>query len=240
MDQRFPPLSPRLAAIAELIPQGSRVADVGSDHGALPLWLAANGRVAACLATEKTEARLARVARAMADSPWRGRLAYRAGDGLAAIHPEDGVDTIVLAGLGGRAIVRILGVSASESPAFCRLVLQPRSEAAVVRLWLSEHGWRVVAEQLTPERGRFHLTVAASRGADDDLYRDATFSREDLLAAGPLLARSRSRDAESHWRAERERLTAILSHAPRGLAAERVRVELARIERLLEAISPRA
>ena len=53
MDAGLPPLSPRLAAIADAIEPGSRVADVGTDHGKLPLWLAASGRAAYCLATER-------------------------------------------------------------------------------------------------------------------------------------------------------------------------------------------
>ena len=108
MEPSLQPLPPRLAAIAEAIAPGSRVADVGSDHGKLALWLAAGGRAAYCLATEETETLLARVARPPAGAPWAGRVAYRAGDGLAAIRPGDRIDTIVLAGLGGRTVVRLL------------------------------------------------------------------------------------------------------------------------------------
>ncbi|HEX4825178.1 MAG TPA: SAM-dependent methyltransferase, partial [Candidatus Polarisedimenticolaceae bacterium] len=62
-------LSPRLAALAAAIAPGSRVADVGSDHGLLPLWLARTGRAAFCLVTEKTEALLERVERPPAQAP---------------------------------------------------------------------------------------------------------------------------------------------------------------------------
>ena len=239
MDLVLPPLSPRLAALAEAIVPGSRVADVGSDHGKLPLWLAASGRAAYCLATEETAALLLRVARAPAEAPWAKRLDYRAGDGLAAVHPGDRIDTIVLAGLGGRTIARLLDAPQAESLTPRRLVLQPRSEPALTRLWLSKHRWRPVAERLTEQCGRFHLTLAAERGDDDDLYGHETLSREDLLAAGPLLVRSSSPEMGRLWRLERDRLTSILEGSGSGPSLARARSALALALRVLAAISTR-
>ena len=238
MNLRVPPLSPRLAALASAIPPGSRVADVGSGHGLLPLWLAASGRVAHCLATEATEALLTRVARPPAHAPWALRLDYRAGDGLEALHLEDRIDTIVLAGLGGPTIVRILSAAGASGSLPSRLVLQPRSEVASVRGWLSENGWRLVEEGLTVHRGRFHQTLAALRGDDADLYSDGALSREDLLDAGPLLVRTPPPAVFRFWRLERSRYASILDGRV-GPRLERARLGLARAERLLAAISMR-
>lgn len=237
MDLPVPPLSPRLAAIADAIAPGSRVADVGSDHGLLPLWLAANGRAAYCLATEKSAELLLRVARPPAHAPWAKLLGYRAGDGLEALHPGDRIDTIVLAGLGGRTIVRLLDTPRFLSPSLVRLVLQPRSEFDRTRIFLSDRGWRPVAERLSFDRGRFHLTLAAERGDDGDLYGDTMLSREDLLTAGPLLARSRSPELSRFWRLERDRLASIVARARFGPSLARARSGLGRAERILAAIS---
>lgn len=235
---RQPPLPPRLASLADAIEPAARVADVGTDHGRLPLWLARSGRVTFCLATEKDEARLRRAARPPADAPWARRLAYRAGDGLRAIRPADAVDTIVLAGLGGRTIVRLLGELPGARLAPRRLVLQPRTEEALVRGWLSAHGWALVRETLAAERGRLHTTLAAERGDDAGLYRHPELYRGDLLEAGPLLVRSRPDGLDRHWRAQRDRWAAIAAGAS-GPAAGRARAGLARAERILTAISKR-
>ena len=232
------PLSPRLAAIAEAIVPGSRVADIGSDHGLLPLWLAASGRVAYCIAAEKTAERLAAVARPPEGVPWAGRLSFRAGDGLGALRAGDRIDTVVLAGLGGRTIVRLLRAPEAESPALRRLVLQPRSEPAAIRLWLSGHGWRPVGEQLTEERGRYHLTLVAERGDDTDAYTHPSLDREDLLAAGPLLVRSGSADVRRFFRMERARWADIVAGSRPGPAAVRTLFGLARAERILAATLP--
>jgi tRNA (adenine22-N1)-methyltransferase len=240
MDGNVRGLSPRLAALAEAIAPGSRVADVGSDHGLLSLWLAASGRASYCLATEETEALLRRVRRPPADAPWAHRIAFRSGDGLAAVLPGDRIDTIVLAGLGGSTIVRLLTAAGPFGSLPSRLVLQPRSEVERTRRWLSENGWRLVSERITLLRSRFHVTLAAERGPDSDLYRDATLGREDLLAAGPLLARRPTTDVLAYWRMQRLRFASIVAHADAGPSVARARAGLARAERLVAAISRRA
>lgn len=228
MIDRAPTLSPRLAALAEAIAPGSRVADIGSDHGLLPLWLAASGTAAFCLATEKSEALLHRVARPPETAAWASRVAYRSGDGLAAILPSDGIDTVVLAGIGASTIVRLLSGAEAFGPLASRLVLQPRSEAARLRRWLSGRGWRLSSERLTLDRGRFHVTFAAERGDDGELYRHRSLSRDDLYEAGPLLMRSGAAEVVQYWRMQRDRLASISAEG------------LARAERILAAISPPA
>jgi tRNA (adenine22-N1)-methyltransferase len=227
-------LPARLAAVGALCPPGARLADVGSDHGLLPLALLAAGRASFALATERTRARAARIGRPPAGVPWEDRFAVRAGDGLAALRPEDALDTIVLAGLGGRSIVRILsgGRLPLLAPSF--LVLQPCSEAAGLRTWLSANGWRPAEERLDSCRGRRHLTLRAEPGDDVHLYRDDQLSREDLLAAGPLLARSGGDEAVAAWRETLERLRRIVASPRLGPeSAARARTEMGRAERVL-------
>lgn len=230
-------LPPRLAAVAAAVPAGSRVADIGADHGLLALWLARTGRASFCLATEKDAQRLARIARPPSEAPWAARLAYRAGDGLAAVRPSDAVDTVVLAGLGARTIVGILETPEAQRVSPTRLVLQPRTDGARLRRWLSSHGWHPVSELLTVERGRIHVTIAAERGGDAALYRHPALGRGDLLAAGPLLVRSRPAELTRAWTAQRDRLAAIARGGGSGPAMDRARRELARALRILEAIS---
>jgi tRNA (adenine22-N1)-methyltransferase len=227
-------LRPRLAAVASLCPQATRLADVGSDHGRLPLALLASGRASFALATERTGARAERIGRPPTGAAWEARFAVRAGDGLAPLRPEDALDTIVISGLGGRSIVRILsgGRLPLLAPSF--LVLQPCSEAAGVRAWLSANGWRPGEERLDACRGRRHVTLRAEPGDDAHLYRDDRLSREDLLAAGPLLARSGGDEVVAAWRETRERLRRILASPRLGAGtAIRARTEMRRAERIL-------
>jgi tRNA (adenine22-N1)-methyltransferase len=237
MDHVGAPLSPRLAALCEAIDFGSRVADIGSDHGLLPLRLASSHRASYCLVTEKTARLLGQVARPPADAAWANRLAFRSGDGLAAIRSADRIDTVVMAGLGARTIVRLLGAPRALRPGVRRLVLQPRSEPRLVRSWLASHGFRPVVERLTEERGRWHLTLAAERGDGRELYTHALLSPDDLLAAGPLLARSGAPEVARYWLRERERWASIVAGSSPGPGRTRALFALARAERVLAATS---
>ena len=82
----------RLAAMADMIPHGACVADIGSDHGRLPALLLAEGRAATCIVTENaprdTLSRLAQADR---------RVRLRLGDGLAVVAPDDGVEVVTIA-----------------------------------------------------------------------------------------------------------------------------------------------
>lgn len=228
------PLPPRLAAVAALVPEGARLADVGSDHGLLPLALLARGHVRFAVATERTEERARAIRRPPPGAAWAGRFAVRAGEGLSPLRSEDAIDTLVVAGLGGRTIAAILGSEAPPGVGPRRLVLQPRTEPAVVRAWLSTHGFLLEAETLVAERGRYHLTLGAAPGDDAELYRDPVLSRDDLLAAGPRIVRARSAEAADLWRRERDRFAAILRRARRGSASRaRAQEGLDRAERVL-------
>jgi len=229
-----------MAALAEAVREGSRVADIGTDHGRLPLWLAASGRASFCLATERTPELLARVARPDPGEPWAARLAYRAGDGLDPVTEEDRVGTIVIAGLGGRTILRILARGLARLPSIERLVLQPRAEAASVRAFLLGSGWALVSEGLTEESGRLHVTLAAEPGDGSLAYLESALSMADLQAAGPLLVRSGRPEVVAAWRAEHERLSRILARKGTGPSMERAREGLFRATRILAVISQRA
>jgi tRNA (adenine22-N1)-methyltransferase len=151
----------RLAAIAALIPPGSRVADVGTGHGRLPLSLCACGRSVHCIATEKSPRLLADARRRSADHPGAPGVELRAGDGLAPLRPEDRVEVLVLAGMGARKIIRILDDERLGRLSIRRLVVQPQSEPQRLRNWLLRSGFGIVAEHCALDRGRRYTVIAA-------------------------------------------------------------------------------
>ena len=98
----------RLEAVAALVPPGSQVADIGTGHGLLAHGLLASGRSPHCIVTERTKLLLRGVRAYPASHPLAGSLELRAGDGLAALRPDDRVDVVVAAGMGGPSILGIL------------------------------------------------------------------------------------------------------------------------------------
>jgi len=138
-------LSARLRRVLEMVPADGAVADVGSGHGALAAALAARGQ--RVLATERTPLRLESLKQDLAR---RGvPVATRWGEGLAALRHGE-VETVVIAGLGGRNLVAILE-SSSWLPHW--LVLQPMQDAAMVEGWIADRRWPAVCGEAN-ERGR--------------------------------------------------------------------------------------
>ncbi len=156
------PLSPRLRACADFIVPGSRVADVGCDHGHLGIWLRSAGlspTVYACdlrpgpLASARENARRFGVTEG---------IRFFLSDGLRAV-PRD-FDTLVCAGMGAETMVSILEAAPwLRSPAYT-LVLGCQTKTALLRRYLSETGWAL--EQEVPVRdGKFVYTVMCCRWA---------------------------------------------------------------------------
>ena len=230
-----PPEEDRLDAIASMVPPGSVVADIGTDHGLLPLRLLASGRAVRCVASEPSAARLAKARAVASRSPSRPALSLRIGDGFAVLAPEDGVDVAVIAGLGGHAVVRILDHPARDRLALRRLVLQPQTDPSLVRGWLVEHGFLHVDERLVLDRGRFYALIAAEPGWEELAH--PVLSREDLLEAGPLLVLSRDPLVTLVWTRWLERHERILARARPSAARDEALRQRDLARRVLAALS---
>jgi tRNA (adenine22-N1)-methyltransferase len=212
------PADDRLDALARMVPPGSVVADIGTDHGLLPRCLLASGRAIRCIASEPHASRLSKVRDFAPGHPRHGALSLRVGDGLTVLAPEDGVDVAVIAGLGGQAIARILDHPVRPTLALKRLVLQPQTDPVAVRSWLAEHGFRHVEERIVLDRRRFYVLIAAEPGREKLAHPG--LSRQDLLEAGPVLVRSGDPLVALFWARWLARHERILARARPGAARE--------------------
>lgn len=176
-------LRPRLRAIADLVPPGSRLADIGTDHGYIPVELLQKGTVPFAVAADIGEEPLAHAKRTAEDCGCTEGISFRLGDGLACVAPGE-VDTIVIAGMGGDNIAAIL-----ERAPWTRegtfLLLQPMSRPEVLRSWLSVNGYRVEAEQLVADKGILY-PILSVRGGSMEPATDAQAWGGLLLQKDPL------------------------------------------------------
>lgn len=162
-------MPPRLAAIAELVPPGQPLADVGTDHALLPLWLLHRGIIPSAVATDIHEAPLERTRKSLGVVPGLKLLLC---DGLDGVEPDE-AKTIVIAGLGGENIADIV----SRAP-WCRdghtLLLQPMSKAEVLRRALHEMGYSILRERLV-EDNRHVYPILTVFGGREEAYADAEY-----------------------------------------------------------------
>ncbi|MBQ5683759.1 MAG: SAM-dependent methyltransferase [Peptococcaceae bacterium] len=156
-------LSQRLQAIADFVPQGARVADVGTDHGFLPCYLAQNNHAVKVYACDINAQPLALAQKNVADYNVGEIVSTRLGNGLAVIEPGE-VDVVTIAGMGGSLMIEILDAAPLVVDKLNRIVLQPNVGAEAVRIWAEKNRWHIVEEQLVRENDRFSVIIAMEPG----------------------------------------------------------------------------
>ncbi|MDW7650638.1 MAG: class I SAM-dependent methyltransferase [Bacillota bacterium] len=161
-------LTPRLQAIAELVPPGSVVADIGTDHGYLPVYLLLEQISHRAVAADINPAPLEQARETVAAFNCLQKIDLRLGRGLDVIRDDDEIDTVVIAGLGGRTIAAILAEGKSKLNGVQRLILQPMSEAGYLRLFLAKHGFAIGQETLAMEGRHLYEIILAIPGKESE------------------------------------------------------------------------
>lgn len=157
-------LSPRLQQIAQWVQKGSSFADIGTDHGYLPLYLLQNKQITSAIATDLRENPLASAKRA--SESFGLPLTLRLCDGLSSVLPEE-VDTIAIAGMGGETILQIL--EAWHRNWTGRFLLQPMSTQFQLRVWLNQNNYTILRERTIMEGETLYTTMEVVVGAEPPL-----------------------------------------------------------------------
>ena len=155
------PISKRLLLCAELVPPCGTVADVGTDHGYLAIHLLQTGKCARVIAADLREKPLESARTNAAFYGVTDKMTFVQTDGLCKIEPGS-FEVLVLAGMGGDLIARILAEAPWLDGGNYTLILQPQSAANELRRWLGERDWSIDRERLVRD-GRFLYSVLAVR-----------------------------------------------------------------------------
>ena len=177
-------LPPRLAAIADLVPDGARLADVGTDHALLPISLLLSGRIVSAVAADIRPGPLSR-AESNAKACGVKNIRFELCDGLDRVSSED-ADTVVIAGMGGENISGIL-----ERAPWARdeslLLLQPMSRPEELRRALCSMNIEILSEKLVEDNGRIYSVICARGGIPADFTpAELYIGRFEQIAGEPL------------------------------------------------------
>lgn len=179
-------MSRRLELIASLVPNGKGMIDVGTDHGYLPALLAQRGYSGALFASDIHPGPLSAAKKTASAAGLEDRIRFLLCDGLALCPPE-GIDTIVIAGMGGDMIVKILDEAEWCMDGHYQLVLQPATKAEVVRYWLVNNGFSISSERLVEEGGILYQILSARFGGKTELRDAELFAGKQSLAGDRIL-----------------------------------------------------
>lgn len=129
------------------------MADIGTDHGFLPMALWETGKCRRVILSDVNSGPLEKARENMAKAGISMDMDMRMGDGLDTIQPGE-VTTIVIAGMGGVLMTEILGGDLKKTHTFRKIILQPRNGQDKLRFWLVNHGFRIEKERLVMEKGK--------------------------------------------------------------------------------------
>ena len=174
-------LGGRLRAIAAQVGSYHRMADIGTDHAFLPVWLIQNNRITYAVAGDVQPGPLEAAKRSVREAGLEPAIAVRLGNGLQVVAPGE-VDVVVIAGMGGPTIREILESSPTVVDKLRRIVCQPMIGAAILREWFLTNGWEIIGEDIVMEDGRLYEIIVAEPGKPMPIT-------ELLLEIGPVLWR---------------------------------------------------
>ena len=167
-------LTKRLNELLKHAVVSKRIADVDCEHGLLS-FEALNQGVEYVIATDVSQMSLRKARNLFDNSKHIDKVEFRCGDGLSVI--KDGeVDAVVIAGMGGREIVKILQNTPYSLP---RLILSPQSDVDEVRRYLVGHGYRLNHDYIIKDT-KFYWIIVAEIGKDEYTDLEYLFGRDNL------------------------------------------------------------
>jgi tRNA (adenine22-N1)-methyltransferase len=224
-------LSDRLNAVANNIPQGARLADIGSDHAYLPCYVVKKGAVTKAIAGEVANGPFQSALEQVREEDLTDWITVRKGDGLEVIDPGE-VDCITIAGMGGTLISSILEKGKSKLEGVTRLVLQPNVGSFAVRRWLIDNGWELVEEEILKEDGKIYEILVAEKGEPLKAYQ--SLNLENGILFGPFLLREKSAVFIEKWNAEIKNWQRILKQLDGAVQNEETESKKREIEKKLK------
>jgi tRNA (adenine22-N1)-methyltransferase len=174
-------ITKRLKRLADLIPPGKIVVDIGTDHAYLAVYLIKHNLAKKVIAVEKNDGPLKVAENNIMKYGLEERIELRKGDGIRNISSNE-FDVAVIAGLGGLTINSILNDSIDVANNLQYIVLQPMSDVNIVRSYLQSHGFKFIDEELVYEDGRYYEIILVSNEKTNEYELD-----DMMLEIGPIL-----------------------------------------------------
>lgn len=180
-------LSKRLEQVALMVTKGNTIADIGTDHGYVPIYLIKNNICPKAYAMDINQGPIEIAKNNIISYGLEEQIIAIQSDGLDMLEPNK-ADTVIIAGMGGELIVNILekGLKKLEN---CKkpikeLVLSPQKRIDMVRKYLMDNNWHIVDEKMLIDMNKFYTIIKAEKGKEEVAYKP-----EELLYGRILLNR---------------------------------------------------
>ena len=153
-------LSKRMQMFADMVAKGSVLADIGCDHGFVSIYLIEQGICSKVIAMDVNEGPLLRAKEHIEERGLTEYIDIRLSDGMEKLALGE-ADSILIAGMGGRLVIKILSDYMEKARALQEVILQPQSELHLVRQFLNTQGFHILKEDMVEENGKYYPSIKA-------------------------------------------------------------------------------
>ena len=247
-------LSKRLQAVADMVTEGSRVADIGCDHGYTSIYLWKEKKCPGIIAMDVKNGHLERAKANISKYRLSDYIEVRLSDGTEALK-ENEADALLISGMGGRLTIGILQRAFQRLGKSFELVLQPQSEIFLVRAFLRQEGIKIVDENMVLDQGKYYPVIKAqpeickgsiapgnveahkrevSQGKSNDFEEQPKYSQTVEDYFGPVLLSKRPKVFLEFLKKEKEKTQALLFQVTKTERREELREYLDYVESALD------
>lgn len=158
-------ISDRLRTVAHMCDKGAVVADIGTDHGYLPIYLVQEGIAPSAIAMDLRKGPLEKAKKHICDNCLEDRIQTRLSDGLEKLSKNE-ADIITICGMGGRLIADIVTKGKDVITQNTILVVSPQSEVGEFRHFLVSQGFEIEDEQMLKEDGKYYFIIKCRKSEE--------------------------------------------------------------------------
>ena len=223
-----------MKAVAAMVTSGGVLADVGTDHGYIPIALIQRQKIKSAIAMDINKGPLARAQDNIASARLGDYIQTRLSDGVAALG-EGEADSILIAGMGGELVIHILSEGEKVCKAASELILQPQSDIRKVREYLRLHHYKIVDEDMICEDGKYYPMMRVINVELDNAWMkmdEQTRVACDIY--GPLLLRNGNPVLRRFLVRQHRQLTQILQTLQAQIRSEKIETRIAEVSEELQ------
>ena len=177
-------LSRRLTLIASMVDKTDSVADVGTDHGYVPIYLVENNIVSKAIAMDINQGPLTRADENIKRKGLDNRITTRLSDGVRELKPGE-TDAIVVAGMGGQLIIKILEEGRNVFKSAKQIILSPHSDMGMVRRYLVDNDYYIHDEAMVTDDGKYYTVIKVIGNTES--RNGEEYDREEYFLYGKKL-----------------------------------------------------
>ncbi len=164
-------LSYRLNKIAEKVTINGIIADIGTDHAYIPIFLYKNNKIKSAIACDISKGSLQKAIDNINKYNLQDNIQTRLGNGLEKITLQDNIDTIIIAGMGGMLMIDILEKGNIIANNVKELILQPQKDIDKVRQYLHNNNFKIIDDEMLKDEGKYYTIIKAIKGKEENLYK---------------------------------------------------------------------